>query len=75
MIEWDPTTGEIYCGCCPAVVRNDVDFHIKGKKHLKKLKIAAENKLRQESMRTPIVNSNKMSRNIDENTHLFRVEY
>ena len=76
VIRWDDTTGEIHCGCCPAVVRNDnIEFHVKGKKHMDKLKVATENKLRQESMRTSIIKSNKMTRNIDENTHLFRAEF
>ena len=76
VVKWDQSTGEIHCGCCPAVVRNDnVDLHVASKRHMEKLKFATAAKMRQVSMRTAIVNSNKMTRNIDEDTHLFRAEY
>ena len=76
VVKWDESTGEIHCGCCPAVVRNDnVDLHVASKRHLEKLKVATATNMRQASMRTAIVNSKKMTRNTDEDTHLFRVEY
>lgn len=76
VVKWDELTGEIHCGCCPAVVRNDnVDLHVASKRHLEKLKVATATNMRQASMRTAIVNSKKMTRNTDEDTHLFRVEY
>ena len=75
VIKCDDAKREIHCGCCPAVVRNNnIEFHVKGKKHMN-IKVATENKLRQKSMRTSIIKSNKITRNIAENTHLFKVEY
>ena len=75
LIEYQIDLKRIWCSGCGCPVRNDnLAVHVNTPKHVTKAKTAIETKLRQASLVTAISESKNLSRNVLNETHLFRCD-